>query len=151
MSNLPVIISQHDLLAHPRRTEHWALAVITDIALGSARVFQLIGGMDSFCFESVDVTIIDATAEYCGGVQVGEIAPSDIADLEKWLRAVPIHRHRTDWDCQDWVVDAVRALSMDDRGVVFADMTERSIRAELKEEKERWQTGQDLVHERLRC
>ncbi|KAF9034487.1 hypothetical protein BDZ89DRAFT_1012028 [Hymenopellis radicata] len=149
MSKLPVIISQYELLAHPRRTEHWALAVITDIVLGSARVFQLIGGMDSFCFESADFTI-DADNKYCGGVQVGEVAASDIPNLEKWLRAVPIHRHRTDWDCQDWVIDAVRALSMDNRGIVFANTTERSIRAELEEEKERWQTGQDLLHERLR-
>ena len=56
---------------------------------------------------------------------------------------VPIHRHRNDWNCQNWVIallDRLKAF-----GFVPADVTESGIRNELMEQEKKWQVA-DLVY-----
>lgn len=147
---LPILILQYSIKGHVRRTEHWSIAVITDTRSSSARIFEMKGNTDTFAFGAKDVRNIAASRSYCGGVQVGEVDAKELASLEDWLKAIDVRHSDPQWDCQDWVMDALRELKMDERGIVFDNMTEKYIRKEMDEEKERDQTGQDIVHDRLK-
>ncbi|KLO18777.1 hypothetical protein SCHPADRAFT_899348 [Schizopora paradoxa] len=149
-NKLPILILQYAIQGHVRRTEHWSIAVITDTRSSSARIFEMKGNTDSFAFGAKDVHNIAASSSYCGGVQIGEIDVKELENLETWLKCIAIRHNDPQWDCQDWVMDALRELKMDNRGVVFDDMTERYIRKEMNVEKERDEMGQDTVHDRLK-
>jgi len=147
---LPILILQCSISGHARRTEHWSVAVITDAQTSSARVFQVLGNTDSFTFDASDVGNIGEPKDYCGGVEVGEVDTGELGNLEMWLEEIAIRRNDPKWDCQDWVMDALRALKMDKPEIVYDNMTEKHIRKELEEEKEHDETGEDLVQDRLR-
>lgn len=72
-----------------------------------------------------------------------------LLDLE--LSTVPVRRNDETFDCQTWVLDALAKLKNEDQGLVevFADIDENSIRAEMKQEEERWEVADDILHERL--
>ncbi|KAJ7897290.1 hypothetical protein B0H14DRAFT_3425323 [Mycena olivaceomarginata] len=136
MADLPLIVVQYELYGHVRRGEHWVLAAVTDIETASARVLNIIGEewggpgrISVACF-------------------VGTVPHDKLPALEQWVRAVPIHRGQPMWDCQNWVIEAIRELRMDNRGIVLKGMSEAHIRECLAEEKERAETGESLIHER---
>ncbi len=87
-SKLPILVLQYSISGHVRRTEHWSLAVITDIQTSSARIFEVQGNMDSFTFESKDVRNISSSKSFCGGVQVGEVNVKELVSLEAWLKLI---------------------------------------------------------------
>ncbi|KIY73453.1 hypothetical protein CYLTODRAFT_241343 [Cylindrobasidium torrendii FP15055 ss-10] len=145
----PLIVAQWALRNHWRRTEHWGLAALTSVDKGTMRVFQVAGNMDSFEFEACHHNT--AERDFLGGVHVGNVSAADgeLEKLEQRLRNINVKKGDPDWDCQSWVIDALQELRMAETGIVFAGMSERAIRAELEEEKEREETGHCLVHERL--
>ena len=147
---LPLIIIQTAIDGHHRRTEHWGLAVVTNIALSHFRVFELKGNMDTFSYDVYDDQSASSAWNFRGGVHVGNIEASNLADLEHWLKSVAIRHHDRLWDCQNWVMEALRELQMDKRCEVFDSCDEISLRKEMAEEKERDELGEDLLHERLR-
>jgi len=53
-----------------------------------------------------------------------------------------------DFDCQTWVLEALR-LIQNDNGVELRIISEELIRKELAREKERWESGEDTVEDRL--
>ena len=60
---LPILIIQNAIDGHHRRTEHWALAVITNLTQSHFRVYELKGNMDTFGFD-----VFDDAGELRGGV-----------------------------------------------------------------------------------
>jgi len=150
MSKLPLLVVQYEITGHRRRTEHWDLAAIRGDQF-NARIFQLKGNTDTFSFDAHEIDGIHHNrATYLGGVLVGYIHENQLSLLETWLERVPIWRNRTNWDCQDWVVDVLKELWMNHPGIVLPGCSsERFIRQELELEKERDQLGHDLIHERL--
>ncbi|KAJ7361318.1 hypothetical protein DFH08DRAFT_684148 [Mycena albidolilacea] len=148
MADLPLVVVQYELYGHVRRSEHWVLAAVTDIETASARVLNIIGGTDTFQFNAKDVRGMGRSRTYLGGVLVGTVPQNKLPALEQWVRAIPIHRGQPTWDCQNWVIEAIRELRMDNRGIVLKGISEAHIRECLAEEKERAETGESLIHER---
>ncbi|KAK7434384.1 hypothetical protein VKT23_020229 [Stygiomarasmius scandens] len=148
MANLPLLVLQFEIQGNIKRTEHWALAVIKN-KNSNTDLFHLTGNTDSFGFAR-DPHNLDNSKRCLGGVVVGRVPANWLDDLERWLRVVPIKRNRSDWDCQSWVLDALRFLWENCPGVVFPDHgSERFIRDELRQEKNRESLGYELVYERM--
>ena len=85
-----------------------------------------------------------------GGCHVGWIS-ADGEHLENLRRIlendVRVVRADAHWDCQNWIVEGLRALK--EAGYVFRGMGEAKLRRELQEEMERWERADDAVYERL--
>ncbi|KAI0364576.1 hypothetical protein BV20DRAFT_834173 [Pilatotrama ljubarskyi] len=146
-----LVVAQQDLQGHHRRTEHWALAVLAPPS-HAADILQLAGNMDTFHFESFHVPDILKITELCGGCPVGDIAAEGgvkrLRELLKGQRVV--HQDRM-WDCQDWVLEAIRALKEQSADWIAIDsgFTERGLRAKLRDEKEIWERADNHYFERL--
>lgn len=143
---VPIIVAQYALRIHPRRTEHWSLAIL--YSLNEVEIHEVQGMLDTFHYETFrKSTSFLRSITLCGGCHVGNI-PWDLLDaVRKALKDVPVVRHDESWDCQTWVVHALRSLR--DFGIIFAHVNEARIRQELAEDRERWENGEDAVYERL--
>lgn len=146
---LPLVVAQYNLESHPRRTEHWALAVLRSRL--KAEIFEVAGTSDTFNYAPRCDDTFSRHPQLRGGCLVGRVR----SDRLDWLRealgnSVAIIRYSDAWDCQDWVMDALRYLK--DRaedGVEVRIARERAIREELVLERERWDTAEDTIEERL--
>ncbi|KAI8980686.1 hypothetical protein BD414DRAFT_492953 [Trametes punicea] len=145
-----LVVAQQDLQGHHRRTEHWALVVVSPTSR-AVDVLQLAGNMDTFHFESLHVPDVLKIANLCGGCRIGEVATDSIGKLQDMLGAQRIVLHDRMWDCQDWLLEAVRTLKEEKSGWVEIDdwFTERDLRARLREEKELWEQADDHYFERI--
>ena len=92
MSNkLPIIVAQYTLKGHARRTEHWALAVLTDVQKSSARVYEVLGNTDSFTFSAKYVDDVGKSKRYCNPIYIkisrtrsgAVMQPKPVASLDK--------------------------------------------------------------------
>lgn len=149
-SRLPLLVVQYAISGNIRRTEHWALAAVTDIDQSSARIFHMKGNTDTFSLDVLDVPNLTKSRSYRGGFQVGEISGSRLRDLERWVTQIPVHRNNPKWDCQTWVIEMLREMHMDGRAVVFDGISESRIRKALGEEMANDEVGDELVDERLK-
>lgn len=147
MSSYPLIVAQYAIEGHPRRTEHWALVAL--INKSTARIYELYGNSDTFGYIPRDETSFDRVLNFRGGCHVGTI-PAGIEELlrlEERLREVPVVRGSLDSDSQTWIVQSFRLLRED--GILLKGVNEAFVREELGCDKERWETGEDTVNERL--
>lgn len=116
-------------------------------SLQEAYVFEVVGNFDTYTYVPRFDDAFRGSPETRGGCQVGIIAKEKLGWLERRLTDVRVVRYDTEFDCQTWVMDAIRMLQ-DDK-VIMKHVNERSIRAELALESERWEVAEDTVEERL--
>ncbi|KAJ6451472.1 hypothetical protein C8R47DRAFT_1170048 [Mycena vitilis] len=147
----PLIIAQYNLVGHARRTEHWSLAALVDKR--QAFVMQVIGNSDSFSYQPKLAKSFAASRSLRGGFLVGRIPADKADDLQNMLREVPVIRYDKRWDCQTWVMDALRYLKDSSRAEwiewAMTGIDETSIREELARERARWEDSDDTLEERL--
>ncbi|KZW02816.1 hypothetical protein EXIGLDRAFT_601406 [Exidia glandulosa HHB12029] len=150
---LPFIVAQYHLEGHHRRTEHWSLAALS--SRSRAHIFEVVGTDATFNYAPRLDTDFARNPLFRGGCIVGHVRASGIAQLTELLRAVRVVRYALDWDCQNWVMDALRLLrdmDLDDAealGFRLVSTSERAMRDELGAEKERWEVADDTIEERL--
>ncbi|KAH9912302.1 uncharacterized protein BXZ73DRAFT_56357 [Epithele typhae] len=146
---LLLVLQQH-LDGHARRTEHWALVAIGP-RTREADVFQMSGNMESFHFEAIRVPNVLKVAAICGGYPLGYVAEDAMERLHAMLAAQRVVLHDWEWDCQDWVVEAVRALRQEKGEWVSMNegFSEATLRRELRAEKDLWEIGEDHLFERM--
>ncbi|TRM61821.1 hypothetical protein BD626DRAFT_500643 [Schizophyllum amplum] len=143
----PLIVFQRALDSHVRRTEHWGLALL--LSRTDARIFEIVGNTDSFGYVPRPARQYAADPAWRGGYTVGRVAPKDIDALDARLRALPIVRNDPEFDCQTWVLAALRILKQDGLVEPEIDVREAVVREELEKEKERWEAADDTADERL--
>lgn len=146
MASYPLVLLQYNIEGHPRRTEHWSLVV--PLSRSSAHIFQLEGNYDTFRYEYSYVDKFSESSSMRGGVRIGEIRSDAVLWLKEKLRDVRVVRHDPEFDCQNWVLEAIQLLK-DVGGIIYSGITERGVRHELYEEKERWEVADDTIIERL--
>jgi hypothetical protein len=117
--------------------------------LNDAHVFEIIGNTNTYEYVPRPVARFSSSNKLRGGCQIGVIRRDLIGWLEDRLQQVQIIRNNPQWDCQDWVMEAIRWMKWN--GVIAADIDTREsrIRAELVGEKERWEVADDTVEYRL--
>lgn len=144
----PLIVAQHRIYGHKRRTEHWNLALLK--SQDEAVVYEVRGNQDSFTYITERVGRFSRSPMFRGGYLVGYIPNNKAAAwLDQQLCAVSVNRGNDNWDCQNWVMDSLRMLKKTHQGVITQDISEDTIRRELSEEDDRWENGEDTVEERL--
>jgi hypothetical protein len=143
-----LIVIQHAIEGHPRRTEHWSLVALESLRTGHE--FELIGNIDTFAYVPKVVERFGNYMSLRGGCLVGQIAKDKLGWLKEKLQEVTVVRNNPDFDCQTWVIDALRILKESHgEGVEIDNIIERDIRAELEQEKERWELAEATIEERL--
>lgn len=146
MSIYPLIVAQHALEGHPSRSEHWNILVPFDRVHGM--LYELMGNYDTFTYRAEKISHYLESSVIRGGCQIGEIPADSLDCLATKLSEVQIHRNTPEFDCQTWVIEVMRLLQTC-TGYILQDITERSIRAELKLEYERWERADDIIFERI--
>ncbi|KAF8065005.1 hypothetical protein FPV67DRAFT_1450842 [Lyophyllum atratum] len=146
MASYPLIVAQYNLEGHPRRTEHWSLAALLDV--DRAHIFELAGNSSTYQYSSQIDNRFGRSQRLRGGCHVGSIAADKVDWLENRLRDVTVVYGDEEFDCQTWVLEALRLIS-NDNGVELRVISEKLIREELIREIERWESGEDTVEDRL--
>ncbi|KAF8961847.1 hypothetical protein BDZ97DRAFT_1827419, partial [Flammula alnicola] len=129
--------------------EHWALAALE--SKQKAHIFQLIGNTDTFAYEPSTEDKFAAEKNLCGGCMVGGVESDQLEWIKQKLAEVSVIRNKPEeFDCQTWVVEALRSLKYAKLpGVEINEVSDKNIRTELKAEKERWNIGEDTLEDSL--
>lgn len=148
MSHFPLIVAQYELHGHKkgRNYKHWSI-----VALRSAQdayVFEVIGSTGSFVYTPKHVSNFDTSRRFRGGYKVGEIPSNWMNWMSDKLQEVTVRNDDEEWDCQYWVMDALRLLR-DTEGIITGNIGRTHIIQELSLDEERWQTMEETVDERL--
>jgi hypothetical protein len=112
-----------------------------------ADVFEIVGNTDTFEYAPKRVTSFSRSNNLRGGCYIGDINGDIVPWLENRLREIPIIRYNPEWDCQTWIMEALRMMKYD--GLITGDIGERRIRMELALERERWEVADDTLEARL--
>ena len=147
MSTYPLVVAQSRIEGHPRRTEHWSLIAI--MPKGNARVYELVGSYDSFTYKPHEVNGFGRSHDLRGGCKVGEIPADSLDWLATKLQDVQVVRNNPEFDCQNWVMNAIWLLMEMGTGIIDSHINERFIRDELKTEDERWEVADHTLFERM--
>lgn len=141
----PLLVVQHHIEGHPTRTEHWGFIIMLNASDGE--IHELRGNFDTFTYVSEAKKGWAFSRGLCGGCLVGYVSPSTLPHIPAILKEVMVVRNDMAFDCQTWVILALRMLKQ--KGVVFNDMNEQKLRYELAAEIEREETRHDVVYERI--
>ncbi|KDR76982.1 hypothetical protein GALMADRAFT_246151 [Galerina marginata CBS 339.88] len=149
MPTFPLIVAQYELQGHKYRQEHWLLAALEKQQTG--HIFQLIGNTDTFAYEASIDSDFPTSQTLCGGCLVGSVDSEQLAWVKSKLKEVPVRRNSPEeFDCQNWVMQALRLLKYSPHpGVEITEVSESAIREELKKEKEKWETGEETLEDRI--
>ncbi|KAI0824262.1 hypothetical protein BC628DRAFT_1411178 [Trametes gibbosa] len=90
---------------------HWALTFKTggtdDRPIGNC--YNAAGNIDTYCYEAErEITL--RNDNWRGSLPVGRIPAESLAKFEHILSQIPITRHDTAWNCQNWVWASLREL-----------------------------------------
>jgi len=146
-SLLPLLVAQFELKGHPRRTEHWRLVALASPS--TIHIFEVRGNTDSYTYvpEFNFQTPLYKISSYRGGCHIGNLPEGSLEAVKEKLTEVPIVKYDSSWDCQVWVMEAIKLLKED--GYIFPHVTEGNVRLELAEDMNLWQEAEDTVDERL--
>lgn len=87
--------------------EHWALYLDDD---GDSTVFEVTGEHGSFTRNSLS-TDPESSRRHKRNILVGTLNKQDVPDLFKTMDSVEIDNETTDWNCQDYVLEALQKLA----------------------------------------
>jgi hypothetical protein len=153
----PLFVTQHEIVGHPTRDEHWNFVVFID--QDDYEVHELEGNYDTFEYLPKTKTGLGNTPDFRGGCLVGFLSLEQItprrqtgkklpdSPFVQWLRSVDVIKGTQAFDCQNWVIHSLVVLR--EQGVTLPGVNEKMIREELEREKERDEYGEDLIHERI--
>jgi len=143
----PLDIMQYKIEGHPRCTEHWSLAV--PLSRNDAHAFQLKGNYDTFLYDyDYDTKFSELASAARGGILIGVIPSGKLSWLKEKLKEVQVSHHNPEFDCQNWVLEAIQLLK-ETEGIINSGITEKKVRQELEEEEGRWEVADDTIIERL--
>ena len=146
---LQLVVAQYLRMSHPPGEEHWALVAISPSS-PAAHVFQVKGNNDSYTVTTEAIPNIFRSRSLCGGCRVGEIQESNLGWLRDELLKVPVVLLKPEWNCQNWVIDAIRVIKdFPEKVVIDPPFTESGLRAKMRDDRETWEGGDDHYLQRL--
>ncbi|KAG6379545.1 hypothetical protein JVT61DRAFT_10044 [Boletus reticuloceps] len=126
---LPIRIAQFSRGDRPDgrvRLHHWAIFIPTSTRRGVGNFYEIGGSLQTgyFTQQVVNNRHPKWDKDERGSHLVGWVAPSYLGSLETHLSLVPIQQGRPDWNCQTWVVEALRGLNQSHMYAVQTDYTQ---------------------------
>ncbi|KAI0923472.1 hypothetical protein AcV5_009010 [Taiwanofungus camphoratus] len=96
---------------HPllKGAKHWSLLLLNSD--GRAVAYQVTGSTDTYEFKEPEDIEYKKDQTYMGKVDVGHVDMMKQAEMLEVLRKVRITRGDLNWNCQNWVVAALKELS----------------------------------------
>jgi len=127
MPNTTVSVAQY---GHPllKGAKHWSLLLLKPG--GYAVAYQLSGSTDTYAFKDPEEIQIRKSQTYMGRVDIGNVDATKLGRVDKVLRSVPITRGNLQWNCQNWVIQALYALQND--GFAVDALTLEDLQAKLQ-------------------
>ncbi|KAH7911113.1 hypothetical protein BJ138DRAFT_1186261 [Hygrophoropsis aurantiaca] len=118
---------------------HWAIFIPT--SPGRGHTYEVLGNIDSFTFHSVRDAPHHSPTMWRGSFTAGYVPITHLSFMEEILRRVPIVRSNLDWNCQNWVSDALGRLRMHGLSINSA-VSHSTLRTEMFQLLEAWETGE---------
>jgi|ERR1700722_15347614 len=112
-TSLSVAHYGHPLL---KGAKHWSFLLQT--YEGRAVAYQITGSTNTYEFKEPEEIEILKSQTYLGRVQVGAIDTAKQGRLLAVLKNVPIQRGDLQWNCQNWIVESLKALQEDGFDVI---------------------------------
>lgn len=110
--------------------EHWALYLDDD---GESTIFEVIGDHGTFTRNHLSVNP-ESSRRHKRNIMVGVINKQDIPQLFQIMESVEIDNETTEWNCQDYVLEALDVLC--DECVVDED--DKTYKKGIKKAKEKY-------------
>lgn len=114
-----------------------------------ALIWEIAGGISSYAFVPRTVDAFNTELNFYGGVHIGNVTDEQEYDVEMLLRTIPVVRGDPNWDCQVWVLKAIRKIWEETSGIMDRYWTEAEVRAKMDNEKVLADSGEDTVEGRL--
>jgi hypothetical protein len=118
---------------HPllKGAKHWSFLLHQSDR--HAIMYQITGSTNTYEFkEPEQVDILDEQS-YMGRVTVGSVDTAKQQCFDKVLRNIPVTRGNLQWNCQNWIVEALKALQ--DSGFDVDALTHEDLGAKLQQAK----------------
>ncbi|KIM80713.1 hypothetical protein PILCRDRAFT_821968 [Piloderma croceum F 1598] len=95
---------------HPllKGAKHWSLLLLKSNGLAIA--YQITGSTETYEFKTPEDVQIKDTPTYMGKADVGHVDIAQQNDLYEVLKMVQVRRGDVNWNCQHWIIAALRAL-----------------------------------------
>ncbi|KAF8550013.1 hypothetical protein OG21DRAFT_519200 [Imleria badia] len=144
--HLPIRIAQFsrgDRSDGRTRLHHWAIFVPTSSRRGVGNFYEIGGSLQTGYFTQNVVNNRHPKWEKDerGTHLVGWVAPEYLGTLETHFSLVPIQQGRPDWNCQTWVVEALRGLNQPHMYAVQMDYAQWFQQMAIVEKA--WDVGDD--------
>jgi hypothetical protein len=122
------------------RLHHWAIFIQTSSRRGAGNFYEIGGSLQTGYFTQHVVHNRHSKWEQEKGAHlIGWVAPSYLEALETHFSLVPIQQGRPDWNCQTWVVEALRGLNQQHMYAVQMDYSQWFRQMQIVEEA--WNAG----------
>lgn len=112
--NLSIVVAQYGHLRLPG-AKHWAIVVITDSSKLKGVAFQITGSTNTYEVKQPEEVELLHSNTYMGSVSVGTVHRdyafgAEGTALATIVQRTPVVRGNLNWNCQNWVVAALKRL-----------------------------------------
>jgi hypothetical protein len=112
--NLDVVVAQYGHAKLPG-AKHWAIVVITDRGKLEGVAFQLTGSTNTYEIKQPQEIELLCSTTYMGSIKVGTVHGdyafgAESTALRTIIQHTPVVRGDLNWNCQNWVVAALKRL-----------------------------------------
>ncbi|TFK56187.1 hypothetical protein OE88DRAFT_1731802 [Heliocybe sulcata] len=95
---------------HPqlRGARHWAILI--QLPSGLFKTYHIEGSTNSYKLLPVEIVDLEKSSSYMGKVPVGQVDETRVQVFQDVAMATPVVLGSLQWNCQNWVVDALKAV-----------------------------------------
>lgn len=110
---------------HPllKGAKHWSLLLFNPSS-NLPTAYQTTGSTETYTLKPPELVDLSTDNTFMGKVDVGLIDLDKVEEFERVLGGVGVTRGRLDWNCQNWVVEALGKLKESGFGVEAAGQEE---------------------------
>ncbi|KAH9897644.1 hypothetical protein C8Q73DRAFT_787901 [Cubamyces lactineus] len=146
---LLLAIAQYDRRGFPQGYEHWSLVAAVPTK-EEAYIFDVVGNTDTFTYQTKAKVRLLRSSSLCGGYVVGEVDETYVDWLKDHLATIPVVRNDPTWNCQVWVISAIRELQQcPDKVTIRPDFSANNARQELARQRALWEEAENHFFEDL--
>lgn len=112
--NLNVVVAQYGHVCLPG-AKHWAIVVVTDSSKLKGVAFQITGSTNTYEVKQPEEVDLLHLNTYMGSIKVGTVHRdyafgTEGTALGTIVQRTPVVRGNLNWNCQNWVVAALKRL-----------------------------------------
>jgi hypothetical protein len=134
--NLDVVVAQYGHAKLPG-AKHWAIVVITNRGKLKGVAYQLTGSTETYEIKQPEEIWLLGSRTYMGNIKVGTVYGDyafgvESAALCTIIQHTPLVRGDLNWNCQNWVVAALKRLK-DAQHNISGEISIRELQAQFAE------------------